>query len=62
VLVYHGNAGGYGYRVRINSGARDYILKPFSTPEVLKTFERQSDEYRVSSRGSAGPKEAKSGG
>ncbi len=28
----------------INSGAKDYILKPFSASEVLKTFERANEE------------------
>lgn len=45
----------------INSGAKDYILKPFSAAEILKTFERAVDEELPASRPRA-TREPRAGG
>ena len=34
----------------INSGAKDYILKPFSAADILKTFERASEDLAPGTR------------
>jgi two-component system chemotaxis response regulator CheY len=34
----------------INSGARDYVLKPFTTPDILKALDRAFKDYTGNSR------------
>jgi two-component system chemotaxis response regulator CheY len=47
----------------INSGARDYILKPFSAAEILKTFERAVEEdLPASARARTANRESRTGG
>lgn len=47
----------------INSGAKDYILKPFSASEILKTFERAIEEdLPTNARTRAANRESKTGG
>ncbi len=46
----------------INSGAKDYILKPFSAAEILKTFERALEEELPATRARATTREPRAGG